>query len=166
MCTRTRTRVWTAPLGASGPRGLGVCVYSTLPYYIESWTFFHFFFSLFFSNCAENLESVCRGRMSSIAEANAAMPFISSGELFFRTRQDDPDSWLSSTLGDELRSFLGADAREDNEGDRNFEERRQMLDDAERLRARVPPLDVPRARDPHAFGGTAVPIFPVALKDD
>ena len=40
-----------------------------------------------------------------------------------------------------------------------------MLDDAERPRS-VPPLDVPRARDPHAFGGTAVPIFPIALKDD
>ena len=102
----------------SGPRVLRIY---TLPYYIESWTFFHFFLH-FFSNCAENLESVCRGRMSSIAEANAAMrssPLGSSSSARGRTTRTRGCRRRSARAP----SFLGADAREDNEGDRNFEGR-------------------------------------------
>jgi len=70
---------------------------------------------------------------SLVASANATLPSISSGELFFRTQQDNPSSWLSDTLGGELRAFLGADAQADDDAASDFEARRAMLDDAERL---------------------------------
>ena len=69
--------------------------------------------------------------MTSIVEDNSALPSISSGELFFRTTKDKPESWLSKTLGAELRGFLEGGV--DDTVDRDFEARRTMLEDAEKL---------------------------------
>ena len=60
-----------------------------------------------------------------------AMPAISSGELFFRTKGQARGSWLHGSLGEELRSFLGVGTAEVN--DKNFFSQKKMLDEAEEL---------------------------------
>ena len=59
------------------------------------------------------------------------MPAISSGELFFRTRNSIKESWLCDSLGTELRSFLGVGTAEVN--NKNYFAQKSMLDEAEKL---------------------------------